>query len=761
MNSVYRAARFCRLCNNTKLSKVLDLGVQYVTSFPKPEEIDKVVKAPLVVLFCPRCGLPQLQHTVHRDLMYRNYSYRSGTSATMRAALADVVRAATKIAAVKAGDLVIDIGSNDNTLLNNYPPGVICIGFEPAQNIGPHPVHITIKDFFSLDALLRQFPLSRPHDAKVITSVACFYDVEYPLPFMRDVADLLAPDGIWINQMNYISAVIQNNALDFFSHEHLTHWWTRPLEFGLGLVGLQLFRVDTFPLNGGTARFYICPEGSRTVEDSVEALRGREKRLMGAIINPGAWSGLQRRAEQVKTSLNQLLTQLTAQGKRVFVYGACYDTETRAITPEGFKTGTELKPGDQIFTLNPDTREIEVQAVEEVLVYPYQGSMVHFQGKRVDLLVSPNHSMLLERHSPQRTLAFELATDTLKRCFFTLPRGHWNGRQSGSLEITAFFDQGELSGKARQIPDSLALGPFLYLLGLFIGDGYLDTHSQGYGVRFCVPEGDKARNRLEATLQVLELSYTHSPTEVGTSSKALCSIFVQCGTGAKSKRIPPWALEYDQENLRWLFEGLIDSDGWWQGERGKYVTTSEGLVKDLVELGIKLGLSPTFSQRSTEGYIGERRVVSERVYTIRFGLSRVSCYPTLRDGRSQAHYEDYQGDIWCVSVKNRNFLVERRGKVAFCGNSTRGNTLLQYCGLDSTLLPYALDRDPAKWGRVMVGSNITIVSEEEGRRERPDYLLVLPYSYLKEFQLREKEFLDRGGKFIVPLPEPRIVGAES
>jgi hypothetical protein len=92
------------------------------------------------------------------------------------------------------------------------------------------------------------------------------------------------------------------------------------------------------------------------------------------------------------------------------------------------------------------------------------------------------------------------------------------------------------------------------------------------------------------------------------------------------------------------------------------------------------------------------------------------------------------------------------------GASTKGNVILQYCGLTPEHVVAIADRNPAKWGSTTLGSGIPIISEEEMRTARPDYLLVLPWHFLPEFKEREAEFLQRGGKFIVPIPNVQIVG---
>ena len=91
------------------------------------------------------------------------------------------------------------------------------------------------------------------------------------------------------------------------------------------------------------------------------------------------------------------------------------------------------------------------------------------------------------------------------------------------------------------------------------------------------------------------------------------------------------------------------------------------------------------------------------------------------------------------------------------GASTKGNTILQYAGIDASLIPYAADRNPDKWGSETIGTRIPIISEEDSRAMQPDYYLALPWHFLDEFLEREQDYLAAGGRFIVPLPEVRIV----
>ena len=127
----------------------------------------------------------------------------------------------------------------------------------------------------------------------------------------------------------------------------------------------------------------------------------------------------------------------------------------------------------------------------------------------------------------------------------------------------------------------------------------------------------------------------------------------------------------------------------------------------------------------------------------------------------QKVYDDFVKRVYKLRSRLTAFIgreVERGKKVYAYGASTKGNTLLQFYNLNHKLIKAAAERNPDKWGTKTVGTNIPIISEEQARREKPDYFLVLPWHFLDEFVEREHGFLKQGGKFIVPLPKFRIIG---
>jgi len=123
-------------------------------------------------------------------------------------------------------------------------------------------------------------------------------------------------------------------------------------------------------------------------------------------------------------------------------------------------------------------------------------------------------------------------------------------------------------------------------------------------------------------------------------------------------------------------------------------------------------------------------------------------------------YQDFAARVIDLKKKLYDFIKKEtiKGKKIYVyGASTKGNTLLQFCNLDKKLIKAAADRNHDKWGKKTVGTLIPIISEERARKEKPDYFLILPWHFLKEFMEREKDYLKSGGKFIVPLPKFKII----
>lgn len=320
----------CRVCNSSALTPVLSLGNQYVSDFVD-DNSEKNSRTPLELVLCDvgqgGCGLLQLRHTTEQQSLYRNYWYRSGINQTMRDALADIVKKATMIVPLSKGDTVLDIGSNDNTLLKAYDRNdIIRIGLEPATNLMSYAAHPDIKvvnDFFSAKPFA---DASGGKQAKIITSIAMFYDLDDPNQFTADIRSSLSPDGLWIIQMAYLPTMLIDNIFDNICHEHLEYYSLLSLENLLSRHNLKVIDVELNDVNGGSYRIYIthnspvAPKPFDGADMRLAALRNQEQQLQLHTLAP--YKEFADRVEDIKDKVVTFIHEAVAQGKKVYVYGA-------------------------------------------------------------------------------------------------------------------------------------------------------------------------------------------------------------------------------------------------------------------------------------------------------------------------------------------------------------------------------------------------------------------------------------------------------
>jgi hypothetical protein len=256
----------CRVCGNTDLKEVIDLGEQYFQGCFVKDGIQPPPRRPMpnvIVRCCPEnyedaCGLVQTLHSIDTDLLYCNYWYESGISQTMRDHLKSIVDTALDITGSTSGK-VLDIASNDNTLLRNYPKEFTKIGIDPSSIAARQ----TDKD---IQVINTTFPskqvnsLIEDGSADIVTSIACYYDIDDPVSFAKEIKKLLSSKGIWIFEVAYWKSLLDNLAYDSIVNEHIVHYHLQPLEAIMKEAGLKFFNVQKTPTNGGAIMCYITHE---------------------------------------------------------------------------------------------------------------------------------------------------------------------------------------------------------------------------------------------------------------------------------------------------------------------------------------------------------------------------------------------------------------------------------------------------------------------------------------------------------------------
>lgn len=323
---MYQEIKQCRICGNHHLDSILNLGMQALTGvFSWPGET--VDRGPLELVKCREneddsCGLVQLRHSFAPVQMYgSNYGYRSGLNRAMVAHLAGIARAAKAAAPLSSGDVILDIGSNDGTLLQSmYEPGITAVGMDPTglkfKKFYPPHIHL-IPEFFSSATFFRQVGSKR---AKIVSSIAMFYDLETPLQFMEQVKDVLAEDGIWIFEQSYLPAMVSQNSYDTICHEHLEYYRLKQIVWMAGRVGLEVRNIELNAANGGSFRVVAGHNVSGNQSDAVAAMLRREEE--GGFSQNRVYERFNSRIERHRDELRSVIGTLRRDGQMVVGYGA-------------------------------------------------------------------------------------------------------------------------------------------------------------------------------------------------------------------------------------------------------------------------------------------------------------------------------------------------------------------------------------------------------------------------------------------------------
>jgi NDP-4-keto-2,6-dideoxyhexose 3-C-methyltransferase len=327
----YTTRKTCRICSSTCLDPLFDLGDLYLSNFVEPGQERSGPKAPLDLVQCKNCTLVQLLHTVPPEILYKDkYWYRSGVTATMRAALKDVTNWAEANCNLKDGDVVVDIGSNDGTLLRSYETSVTTVGIEPASNLaeeGSKGIDRFVSDVWS-EAAYQVAAMKRNgyRQAKVITALGMFYDLEDPNTFVADIKKVLAPDGWFIVQLMCLGNMLKSCDLGNIAHEHLEYYTLFSLVRLFNAHGLRIIGLDENDVNGGSYRLYVRHEGAEIPMGMGDALTrlgnalGEEARE--GYYNTETFDRFYFRMQSNRHDVVRFIRDAVADGKKVYAYGA-------------------------------------------------------------------------------------------------------------------------------------------------------------------------------------------------------------------------------------------------------------------------------------------------------------------------------------------------------------------------------------------------------------------------------------------------------
>jgi len=311
------------MCHSGNLVSVLHLGDQCFTGiFPKSNDAP-LPSAPLELVKCEHCGLTQLHHNFEPAMLYGpTYGYRSGLNKSMVEHLRAKAAALQQLCPLHPGEIVLDIGSNDGTSLGFYPEHCHRLGMDPsAEKFRKYyqPGVDLVVDFFSARNFQQRHGAAK---AKIISSIAMFYDLESPPAFVEQIREVLAPDGVWHLEQSYLPLMLKVNAYDTVCHEHLEYYALRQIKWLMDRFGLKIIDVQLNDINGGSFAVTAAhkaspyPEAVETIgrllrEEDELGLRGLE-----------VFHAFRRRVELHREQLPAQLAQIQQRGQLALGYGA-------------------------------------------------------------------------------------------------------------------------------------------------------------------------------------------------------------------------------------------------------------------------------------------------------------------------------------------------------------------------------------------------------------------------------------------------------
>jgi hypothetical protein len=315
----------CRGCDSRDLELVFSLkpspiGDAYVT----PERVNVPQPSyPIDLHMCKQCGLAQIMDVIDPKILYGEYIYVTASSMGLGEHFRSYANSVTDRCKLSPSSLVVDIGSNDGTLLRCFlDRGMSVLGIEPAAHIAAQATASgikTIDKFFTLD-LARQIVAEHGH-AKLVTANNVFANIDDLMSWVSAVNELLASDGVFVFESYYLADLVKNMVFDFIYHEHLSAFSVKPIQALFERVGLKLVAVERVPTKGGSLRYFVQrPEGPLAEDGSVVEMLALEDNM--GLYRKETFLAFADKINGLKEKTRKFLAKAKSEGKSIAGFGA-------------------------------------------------------------------------------------------------------------------------------------------------------------------------------------------------------------------------------------------------------------------------------------------------------------------------------------------------------------------------------------------------------------------------------------------------------
>lgn len=314
------------------MKELFSLGKLYASDFLKSDEHPR--SPPIEMkLMLTNDGNVRLEQSAPLNTMFGRYFYRSNTNASMRNELKNIVESITAVKKLHAGDIWLDIAQNDGTLLSFISKDIIRIGIDPAEQsyVQEAQLHanVIVQDYFSYQAY--QTTQYKDQKASVITSIAMFYDLEHPIPFIQDIDQVLDKNGLWVLQLSYTPLMLEQLAFDNICMEHWYYYSLFNLKNLLNQQGFQIMDCQLNDTNGGSFRVYAMKNGADISTFGTQPYRDVCNFRINSLLAYEAtlkldqvetWQRFYQRINELKEQTVSFIKKVKSEGKVVAGYGA-------------------------------------------------------------------------------------------------------------------------------------------------------------------------------------------------------------------------------------------------------------------------------------------------------------------------------------------------------------------------------------------------------------------------------------------------------
>ena len=380
----------CQICDFGKLEPILFLGyLPPVNTMPRigtrPTEEPSY---PAQWLYCPRCHLVQLGLIVDPKILFApDYPYTSGTTRVLRENFAELYRECKRLIDFGANDLVIDIGSNDGTLLSNFVKNHRVLGIEPTD-VGKTAIKNGIDTYIAFfNNKTTKRVLKEKGKAKIVTAANVFAHMENIHEILDGITRLLTDDGVFISESHYLYSLIKTLQYDTIYHEHLRYYSLHSLKYLLEMHGLEVFHAKKIPSHGGSIRVYAARKGKYRVLPSVAKMLAMEK---PTVTSKKSLLAFRNQVVLSKLKLYDLLLDIKKKGKTIYGIGAPSRGST-LVNYVGIDDGIldavmEIRGSNKIDKYLPGT---VIPVLEESALYKNQPDYAFFLSWHIAMELAP------------------------------------------------------------------------------------------------------------------------------------------------------------------------------------------------------------------------------------------------------------------------------------------------------------------------------------------------------------------------------------